>query len=851
MVFYETIIHAGYSENNTETLSDFDIVSYKSNHMICKINKNNKYHYFTYYPKTSKELYILSEVNNNSPLWIVTSHISYGYGNQISVKLKIDFEKSIIGDYINSCLSVNSIITENFEMLPNFTKTDFSTKSIVPFDEPHEVKSDFLICLYQYQKRSLSKMIKMEKGNVKFKVKYTLPVNLFDDEFLYDPISNKRVQEDKYLNLTIRGGVLADEMGLGKTITSIALIYSNPAPPEHPAVKYSQSYEMNKLFAKATLILCPSHLVDQWESEILKCTKKFKVLKIVSKRDMDKLKVTDIQTADIIITSHQFLMKFDYYPRLHYNKHITPSTYDSVDRKKVLRVVLQDLMNDEALILALTTPIFEFFFFQRIIMDEGHEIFGEMSKGVSIAVSKYITEWVSSMDANYYWYISGTPFVNFSGVKNCSKFIGLKLVEESRQLAFDYDSKNNIGGMFNFLNKEYIWNNILEKICIRHRKLNVENEIKIPGFDEKIIWVKFTELEKQLYKNKEGKVTDSYLQQLCCHPMVIDSNKKIYGNAEVDLSLMQDKLIEYHKKTAEDAKAKIEKLDPKNQAYHMLKKNFEGTMNESNYLYKILSQMKNKEIDEEEKCAICLDPIDNPTLTSCGHLFCYDCLTLCLSVKKLCPMCKTDLTGKEILTAFKKPSIANDTTNPLIQKYGSKLGKTISIIRKLVTLPESRIIVFSQWDDMLTLIGKTLSENGVSNCFVKGNVWARNKAIKKFKTGINNEGDDNKVIMLSLQNAASGTNLTEASHILFIEPINSTVEERKAIEGQAIGRACRVGQKNKVTVMRILIEDTIEEKIYRSTYNKDIVIDFKDDDAIMKEINPEKNKDKPVKNIVV
>jgi archaellum component FlaC len=104
-------------------------------------------------------------------------------------------------------------------------------------------------------------------------------------------------------------------------------------------------------------------------------------------------------------------------------------------------------------------------------------------------------------------------------------------------------------------------------------------------------------LEKQLYKNKEGKVTNSYLQQLCCHPMVIDSNKKIYGNAEVDLSLMQDKLIEYHKKTAEDAKAKIEKLDPKNQAYHMLKKNFEGTMNESNYLYKILSQMKNKEID--------------------------------------------------------------------------------------------------------------------------------------------------------------------------------------------------------------------------------------------------------------
>jgi SNF2 family DNA or RNA helicase len=65
--------------------------------------------------------------------------------------------------------------------------------------------------------------------------------------------------------------------------------------------------------------------------------------------------------------------------------------------------------------------------------------------------------------------------------------------------------------------------------------------------------------------------------------------------------------------------------------------------------------------------------------------------------------------------------------------------------------------------------------------------------------------------MLSLKNAASGTNLTEATHILFIEPIDASVEECRAIESQAIGRACRVGQKNKITVMRILIENSIEE----------------------------------------
>jgi non-specific serine/threonine protein kinase len=212
---------------------------------------------------------------------------------------------------------------------------------------------------------------------------------------------------------------------------------------------------------------------------------------------------------------------------------------------------------------------------------------------------------------------------------------------------------------------------------------------------------------------------------------------------------------------------------------------------------------------------------------------------MCLGDKKKCPLCKTDLSGKEILVTSKKV-ITKEKVNPLIEKYGSKLGKAISIIRTLVAQSKSRIIIFSQWDDMLTLIGKSLSENGIENSFVKGNVFCRNKAITKFKGGKNSEGEDNKVIMLSLKNAASGTTLTEATHILFIEPINATPEECKAIESQAIGRACRIGQENKVNVMRILIENSIEEEIYRKSYDKNIVIQYKSDENLIKELTPNK-----------
>lgn len=309
-------------------------------------------------------------------------------------------------------------------------------------------------------------------------------------------------------------------------------------------------------------------------------------------------------------------------------------------------------------------------------------------------------------------------------------------------------------------------------------------------------------------------MTNTYLQQLCCHPLIIESSKKIFGSidVEVDLSVMKDKLIEYHKVNKNKYINKLKILDVNNQAYHMLKKSYENQISESNFLLNILDKINSNEIINNDSCVICMDEITNPTLTVCGHLYCYDCIKICLNNKKICPMCKKDLNGKDLMIINKKKE-NHEETNPLILKYGSKLGKLISIIRNLVIQNDTRIIIFSQWDDMLRLIGNTLSNNYIENSFIKGNVHSRNASINKFKLG-----GDNKVIMLSLKNTASGTNLTEATHIFFVEPINTSIEECEIIERQAIARACRIGQKKKVSLIRILIRNTIEEDIYKKNY---------------------------------
>jgi SNF2 family DNA or RNA helicase len=506
-------------------------------------------------------------------------------------------------------------------------------------------------------------------------------------------------------------------------------------------------------------------------------------------------------------------MNFKFYPTLYYY----PCNHTNFEeRNNVLELYYNNniLNNNIENIKKLINPIFEFFNFHRLILDEGHEIFGELLTSTSL--SKYMSKWISNIVSNYYWYVSGTPFINLIGLKNCAKFIKLKLEDQNRNFKIDFNKNdndnNNKINYQKFLNKEYIWNNILSNICIKHRKIDVSDEINIPGYDEKIIWVNLTEIERKLYDTKKNKMTNTYLQQLCCHPLIVESSKKIFGTVEVDLSVMKDKLIDYHENNKNKYIFKLEKLDTNNQAYHMLKKSYENQISESNYLLNILNKIISNEIINDEGCVICMDEITNPTLTICGHLYCYDCIKTCLNNKKICPMCKKDLNGKDLMIINNKKKNYEDT-NPLILKYGSKLGKLISIIRYLVIQNDTRIIIFSQWDDMLTLIGKTLSNNNIENSFVKGNVHSRNASISKFKLG-----GENKVIMLSLKNTASGTNLTEATHIFFVEPINTSIEECEIIEKQAIARACRIGQKNKVSLIRILIKNTIEEEIYNRNY---------------------------------
>lgn len=227
-----------------------------------------------------------------------------------------------------------------------------------------------------------------------------------------------------------------------------------------------------------------------------------------------------------------------------------------------------------------------------------------------------------------------------------------------------------------------------------------------------------------------------------------------------------------------------------------------------------------EEEEEEEPCGICLGEIQehNIGVTRCGHVYCYDCIKTNVKTYKSCPYCRKTLTEKDIygLSYEMKKNVNSSpedkTKNDLINDVGTKLASLILYLRE----SDTHTIIFSQWDDLLLRVGRILKENNIKNVFCRGNCYQRDKAIREF-----NSDDSVKVIMLSSGSCASGTNLTKASQVIFIDPIYGDYKFRKDQERQAVGRAHRLGQKAQIKIVRLIIKESIENDIYNLNCEED------------------------------
>lgn len=145
----------------------------------------------------------------------------------------------------------------------------------------------------------------------------------------------------------------------------------------------------------------------------------------------------------------------------------------------------------------------------------------------------------------------------------------------------------------------------------------------------------------------------------------------------------------------------------------------------------------------------------------------------------------------------------------LLKMDNTKIKKSKSAKLELLmsTLPElieegRRILLFSQFTEMLALIEIELKKNKIEYVKLTGQTRDRATPVKQFQEG------EVPLFLISLKAGGTGLNLTAADTVIHYDPWWNP-----AVEDQATDRAHRIGQDKTVFVYKFVTKGTVEEKI--------------------------------------
>jgi len=126
-----------------------------------------------------------------------------------------------------------------------------------------------------------------------------------------------------------------------------------------------------------------------------------------------------------------------------------------------------------------------------------------------------------------------------------------------------------------------------------------------------------------------------------------------------------------------------------------------------------------------------------------------------------------------------------------------------------------RILLFSQFVDMLDIVREWLRKKGIKHEYLTGQTKDRKEAVERF-----NSDESIPIFLISLKAGGTGLNLTGADYVIHYDPWWNP-----AVEDQATDRAYRIGQTKKVFVYRIITKGTVEEKIQKLKAKKRDLVD--------------------------
>jgi len=581
----------------------------------------------------------------------------------------------------------------------------------------------------------------------------------------------------------------------------------------------------------SNLILCPSHLCDQWVQEYYtKFVDIYKVLLIVTHDQYTNLTLADILFSDIVIVSYNFLLNKNYIKNKEKNFVLENFNLNDGDKSKLLNSKIFNCLN--------------LFYWNRVICDEAHEI----NNGLK---NNQLSNIIAGFYSKYKWNITATPFANgINGFINLMSYSSEYINNSGIYLYNNFNDDLSVSDLLSLgFQSDTTIINKCKKLFRKNTKLSIQDEYSGNILINHIQSLDFTVQERSLYNSyltgTKTKYSD-FLIKLCCHPELNNETKQLVKNCKT-FTEIQNVILDWNKNQLDIEKDKIDILQSDIEYYQneinknndniepelletfklklsTLKRNMTIATKKYDEIFRTWNYLKNS-VDELQyktislTCPICLDDIDNENIviTKCGHKFCWDCIyethKILYKIREntiKCPTCNNIMSNKDIylLNNIENENIVYSDLNDIIENVKStKIGNIIHFLKTSIN-KEDKVILFSQWDELLHKVGNIIEKYNITPLYCNGTVYKRKKAINQFC-----KDSSYNLIMLSSKNCASGINLTIANKIIFLEPIYGSQDYRYNIESQAIGRCDRISQTRPIQIYHFIIKDTIEEDI--------------------------------------
>ncbi|XP_059623124.1 helicase-like transcription factor CHR28 [Cornus florida] len=699
------------------------------------------------------------------------------------------------------------------------------------------------------------------------------------------------------------GGILADDQGLGKTISTIALILKERSPSsrlcpsdmkqngietlnldedDDSASELDKSKQDTKScqvmsngslmnckntpaqakgrLAAGTLVVCPTSVLRQWAEELHSKVNSKANLSVLIYHGSNRTKdPSELTKYDVVLTTYsivsmevpkQPLVDKDDDETRNLEIHAVPSMGFSSSKKRKYPPSSDKRYKkgkDGGLLESVARPLARVGWF-RVVLDEAQSI-----KNYRTQVARAC--W--GLRAKRRWCLSGTPIQNaVDDLYSYFRFLRYDpyAVYKSFCSTIKVPINRNPANGYRKLQA------VLKTIMLRRTKgtlLDGEPIVTLPPKSVELKKVDFTKEERDFYCRLEddsraqfaeyaaaGTVKQNYvnillmllrLRQACDHPLLVkgyDSSSAWKSSLKMARKLPREKLV-------------------------CLLNCLEASL---------------------AICGICNDPPEDGVVTSCGHVFCNQCICEHLTGDdSQCPApnCRAQISASSVFSRTTLRSSLSDQSDPdTIPDHSSsestkrhepcsascafdssKIKAALEVLQSLskprdcknslksmdesascsenssnlhvessfrktpdnetpildndlkdsIKVAGEKAIVFSQWTRMLDLLEACLKSSSIQYRRLDGtmSVMARDKAVKDFNTL-----PEVSVMIMSLKAASLGLNMVAACHVLLLDLWwNPTTED------QAIDRAHRIGQTRPVTVLRLTVKDTVEDRI--------------------------------------